>query len=49
METCNDKQKTLIVNHVAVDLIHISMNIHGTRAVQKMIENITHTRQVNLM
>lgn len=48
MERCTDEQRTRIVEQVSQDLVDISLNMHGTRAVQKMIEYITLPEQVCL-
>lgn len=45
-EFCDDSQKGMIVARVAPNLVAISLNMHGTRAVQKLIENITDQKQV---
>lgn len=37
-----------IVQNVAPDLVNISLNMHGTRAVQKMIEHLTTSAQIKL-
>lgn len=47
MERCTDEQRTRIVEQVSQDLVDISLNMHGTRAVQKMIEYITLPEQVH--
>lgn len=46
LDYCNDEQRTIIVETVAKDLVGISLNMHGTRAVQKMIESLSTSRQV---
>lgn len=46
MEYCTDTQRTLIVEQVANAVITISLNMHGTRAVQRMIEFLTLPEQV---
>lgn len=46
MEYCTDSQRTEIVHQVANAIIPISLNMHGTRAVQKMIEFLTLPEQV---
>ncbi|KAI8984057.1 armadillo-type protein [Mycotypha africana] len=47
MEYCTDSQRTLIVEQVAKAIIPISLNMHGTRAVQRMIEFLTLPEQIN--
>ena len=46
MEYCTDEQRNLICESVAQDLVNISLNMHGTRAVQKMIDFLSTRRQV---
>jgi hypothetical protein len=46
LEYCGDKQRLAIVERVAGDLVTISKNMHGTRAVQKMIEYLNSPSQV---
>lgn len=46
MEYCTDAQRTMIVEQVSQDIMSISLNMHGTRAVQKMIEYISLPSQV---
>lgn len=46
MELCSEDQRTQIVDLVSDDLIIISLNMHGTRAVQKLIESVTLPHQV---
>eukprot|EP01114_Cavostelium_apophysatum_P013857 TRINITY_DN3450_c0_g1_i1.p1 TRINITY_DN3450_c0_g1~~TRINITY_DN3450_c0_g1_i1.p1 ORF type:complete len:802 (+),score=223.99 TRINITY_DN3450_c0_g1_i1:279-2684(+) len=46
LEHCNDTQRYKIVERVAPELVTISKNMHGTRAVQKMIECLSSSPQV---
>lgn len=46
LEHCNDGQRLEIIEKVAPDLVKISKNMHGTRAVQKMIEYLTTPEQI---
>jgi hypothetical protein len=48
MEYCTDSQRTEIVEQVSNAIISISLNMHGTRAVQKMIEFLTLPEQVKI-
>lgn len=41
MEFATDEQRLKILHKVAHDLVAISLNIHGTRVVQKMLEVMT--------
>jgi len=45
-EVCNDAQRTELVRIVAPTLVSISLNQHGTRAVQKLLEHLTVPEQV---
>ncbi|KAJ2159227.1 hypothetical protein GGF46_003197, partial [Coemansia sp. RSA 552] len=47
LEHCNELQRTQIVVGVAPDLVNVSLNMHGTRAVQKMIESLSNQDQVD--
>jgi len=49
IEHCNQQQQLLIVQKVAPHLVTISKNMHGTRAVQKMIECLCTPSQVQLV
>jgi len=49
LEHCNDNQRIRIVETVSPDLVTISKNMHGTRAVQKMIECLSSPPQVQLI
>jgi hypothetical protein len=46
LEYSTDDQRNLICESVASDLVTISLNMHGTRAVQKMIDFLSTQRQV---
>ena len=48
MEYCEDDQRMLIVEKVAPDIVTISLNMHGTRAIQKMIEFLNLPQQVSI-
>ena len=47
LEYCTDEQRNLICESVAQDLVNISLNMHGTRAVQKMIDFLSTRRQAS--
>ncbi|SNX85912.1 related to PUF4 - member of the PUF protein family [Melanopsichium pennsylvanicum] len=47
LEYCTDEQRNLIVELVAPELVTISLNMHGTRAVQKMIDFLSMPRQIH--
>ncbi|CEH14061.1 Translational repressor MPT5/PUF4 and related RNA-binding proteins (Puf superfamily) [Ceraceosorus bombacis] len=46
LEYCTDDQRNLIVESVSSELVTISLNMHGTRAVQKMIDFLSTPRQI---
>ncbi|PVV02161.1 hypothetical protein BB560_003387 [Smittium megazygosporum] len=46
-EHCNEHQRTHIINLISKDLVNISLNIHGTRASQKLIDLLTTQEQIN--
>ena len=46
LEYSTDEQRNLICESVAQDLVNISLNMHGTRAEQKMIDFLSTRRQV---
>jgi hypothetical protein len=47
LEYSTDDQRNVICEAVAQDLVAISLNMHGTRAVQKMIDFLSTSRQVS--
>ncbi|KAJ2737258.1 hypothetical protein H4S06_006631, partial [Coemansia sp. BCRC 34490] len=47
LEYCTEEQRTRIVVAVAPELVNISLNMHGTRAVQKMIESLSCQEQTD--
>src|SRR5690554_1316979 len=49
LEFCGDDQRTIIVENVAPELVNISLNMHGTRAVQKMIEFLSTPQQIAIV
>ncbi|KAJ2776373.1 hypothetical protein H4R18_005701 [Coemansia javaensis] len=46
LEHCSEAQRTQIVTTVAPELVNVSLNMHGTRAVQKMIDSLSNQEQV---
>lgn len=48
LEHCDDDKRLRIIQTVAPDLVNISLNMHGTRAVQKMIEYLTTSEQIKI-
>jgi hypothetical protein len=47
LERCNNEQRNKIIEIVAPDIVNISLNMHGTRAVQKLIEFLSTPDQVS--
>jgi hypothetical protein len=47
LEYSTEEQRNVICESVANDLVGISLNMHGTRAVQKMIDFLSNPRQPN--
>lgn len=47
LEFSTDDQRNVICESVAQDLVTISLNMHGTRAVQKMIDFLSTRRQAS--
>jgi len=48
LEYSTDDQRNVICDSVAQDLVNISLNMHGTRAVQKMIDFLSTRRQASV-
>jgi Pumilio-family RNA binding repeat len=48
-EVCNDTQRTQLVKVVAPTMVTISLNQHGTRAVQKLLEFLTVPEQIEIV
>lgn len=46
LERCNDAQRSVIVDVIAPDFLKICLSMHGTRAVQKLIEFLSTKRQI---
>ncbi|KAI9323821.1 armadillo-type protein [Dichotomocladium elegans] len=46
IEHCDDRQRDILVDTVAPDLLKISLNMHGTRAVQRLIEFLSTLHQI---
>ncbi|KAI8909654.1 armadillo-type protein [Gorgonomyces haynaldii] len=49
LEHISDDQMSMLVGHVHEELLRISLNMHGTRAVQKMIENLRFQSQIDIV
>jgi hypothetical protein len=46
LERCDDGQRSSIVEVIAPDFLKICLSMHGTRAVQKLVEFLSTKRQV---
>ncbi|OAD75540.1 hypothetical protein PHYBLDRAFT_98829, partial [Phycomyces blakesleeanus NRRL 1555(-)] len=46
LERCSNTQRGIIVTIIAPELLSISLNMHGTRAVQKLIEFLVTPEQI---
>ena len=46
LEFANDLQRDILCESVSQELVSISLNMHGTRAVQKMIDYLSTKRQI---
>eukprot|EP00005_Dracoamoeba_jomungandri_P014035 CAMPEP_0174275554 /NCGR_PEP_ID=MMETSP0439-20130205/59890_1 /TAXON_ID=0 /ORGANISM="Stereomyxa ramosa, Strain Chinc5" /LENGTH=666 /DNA_ID=CAMNT_0015367671 /DNA_START=134 /DNA_END=2134 /DNA_ORIENTATION=+ len=49
LEHCSQKQRIMLIESVAGSLVRVSQNMHGTRAVQKMIECLQSPEEVKLV
>ncbi|XP_071741607.1 putative pumilio homolog 8, chloroplastic [Rutidosis leptorrhynchoides] len=52
LEVCNEEQRICILMEVTREpreLVHISLNPHGTRAVQKLIETLKTRKQIKMV
>ncbi|KAL1916692.1 uncharacterized protein VTP21DRAFT_5396 [Calcarisporiella thermophila] len=49
IEYCTEEQRTALIQTVSSDLVPISLNMHGTRAVQRLIEHVSHPLQVQYL
>lgn len=47
MEFCRDEQRESLIDVVAPHLVHISLNMHGTRAVQKMVDYLATSQTID--
>lgn len=46
VERCNDTQRTAIVDIISPDLLQICLSMHGTRAIQRLIEYLSSSHQI---
>eukprot|EP01091_Cochliopodium_minus_P012529 TRINITY_DN3814_c0_g1_i1.p1 TRINITY_DN3814_c0_g1~~TRINITY_DN3814_c0_g1_i1.p1 ORF type:complete len:738 (-),score=215.68 TRINITY_DN3814_c0_g1_i1:164-2377(-) len=46
LDHCNDLQRLQIIESVGTELVYVAQNMHGTRAVQKLIECLTLPQQI---
>ena len=49
LEHCDEQQRMGILNKVASDIVAISLNLHGTRAVQKLVETVASVGEVDVL
>eukprot|EP00299_Pterocystis_sp_00344_P016482 c8271_g1_i2.p1 GENE.c8271_g1_i2~~c8271_g1_i2.p1 ORF type:complete len:435 (-),score=59.09 c8271_g1_i2:152-1456(-) len=49
MEKCTDQQRVEFIKQVSYSLVNISLNIHGTRAVQKLIDCVDRPHQIEMV
>mmetsp|Transcript_3131 Transcript_3131/g.8489 ORF Transcript_3131/g.8489 Transcript_3131/m.8489 type:complete len:432 (-) Transcript_3131:59-1354(-) len=49
LEHCNDAQRLVLIEVIARDLVCISKNMHGTRAVQTMIEFLKSSSHIQIV
>lgn len=49
LEFCNDEERTVLIQNAAQDMVRIALNQHGTRALQKMIEYVSTSHQVEII
>eukprot|EP00793_Prasinoderma_coloniale_P000751 PRCOL_00003901-RA len=49
LECCSTEQRREVLERVAPSLVSISLNMHGTRAVQKLVETLEGDDQVELV
>ncbi|GJR33034.1 putative pumilio homolog 8, chloroplastic [Tanacetum coccineum] len=52
LEVCNEEQRMCIIMEVTREpreLVHISLNTHGTRVVQKLIETLKTRKQIKMV
>lgn len=49
IEHSNETQRLTILHRVSADLVAISLNLHGTRAVQKLVESINTPAEVEIL
>eukprot|EP01028_Stygiella_incarcerata_P014404 TRINITY_DN952_c0_g1_i2.p1 TRINITY_DN952_c0_g1~~TRINITY_DN952_c0_g1_i2.p1 ORF type:complete len:655 (+),score=147.47 TRINITY_DN952_c0_g1_i2:169-2133(+) len=49
VEFSDDEKRTVIINIIAPNIVKISLNMHGTRAVQKVIEHLRSEEQIRIV
>ena len=49
LEHCDEQQRMGVLNKVASDIVAISLNLHGTRAVQKLVETVASVNEVEVL
>lgn len=48
-EYCDDSDRTRLVENASRDMVNIATNQHGTRALQRMIENLSNPQQAQMV
>lgn len=48
-EYCDDSDRTRLVENASRDMFNIATNQHGTRALQRMIENLSNPKQAQMV
>merc|ERR1719158_605006 len=49
VEVCQEETRTKIVQQVEPQLVEVSLNMHGTRAVQKLVECVDSAEQIECL
>ena len=49
LEHCDEQQRMGVLSKVASDIVAISLNLHGTRAVQKLVETVASVGEVEVL
>ncbi|KAK1761407.1 Pumilio y domain family member 4 [Echria macrotheca] len=49
LEYCSDEERTVLIQNSSEAMVRIALNQHGTRALQKMIENVNTPVQIKLI
>ena len=49
LEQCHESQRLAIISRTSPDLVAIALNMHGTRAVQKIVETVGSVKEVEVV